>query len=194
MMAGQSDTEDDVSKDVAPRGAEVPAGAEVATVDEWSDVEPFVNEDGEILLAGEAAHKLRQALALIPVDDEDANERIIQQLFMGDQVTDLNAPWDASGGREFAGKALRIDTIKAQESQFQNGLRAFLVVQGWCPDTGKDFTLTTSALAVMVQLARVNAEGWLPAWCTVEVAARPTKRGHFPYHLRFMPPQDGPAK
>lgn len=183
-----------MGKELAPAGADQPGAANVAVVDEYADVEPFVNEDGEVILRGESAHKLRQALALVPVDDGEANERIISQLFDGDTVTDLNKPWDATGGREWAGKTLRIDTIKAQESQFQNGLRAFLVVQGWCPDTGKDFTLTTSALAVMVQLARVNAEGWLPAWCTVEIAARPSKRGYYPYHLRFMPPQTEPAK
>lgn len=183
-----------MGKDITPAAAGAGDGQDLAVIDEYGDVEPFVNEDGEIILRGEAAFKLRQALALIPTDEDDANERIISQLFDGDTVTDLNKPWDASGGREWAGKTLRIDSIKAQESQFSNGLRAFLVVQGWCPDTAKDFTLTTSALAVMVQLARVNAEGWLPAWCTVEIAARPTKRGHYPYHLRFMPPQDGPHK
>lgn len=174
-----------MGKEITPAGAGTQGANVPAVVDEFADVEPFVNEDGEILLRGFAAMKLREYLNAVPVSD-DANDSIVQQLISGDSILDLNAPWDATGAKEFAGKVIRIDSVKAQESQYPNGLRAFLVLSGWSPDTGKNVTLTSSALAVVVQSARCVYEGWLPFWCTVEVAARPSKSGYYPYHLRMQ--------
>lgn len=177
-----------MGKEVAPQDAEVIEPQDVAVIDEFSDVEPFVDEQGEILLAGAAALKLRQLLAVIPVADDNGNASIIESLMSAGSVIELNRPWDAAGAKEFAGKLLRIDTLKALPSRFQGGIRAFLVIEAWDVDDDKPATLTTSALAVVVQTARLYAEEWLPAWCRVEIATTPTERGYYPYHLRFVPP------
>lgn len=187
-MAGHRIPGGRMSKDLAPQDAEVIEKQDVATVDEYGDVEPFVDENGEILLAGAAAHKLRELLAVIPVADDNGNAAIIESLMSAGSVLDLNRPWDATGAKEFAGKLLRIDTLKALPSRFQGGIRAFLVIDAWNCDDNAPATLTTSALAVVVQTARAYAEGWLPAWCRVEIADAPTERGFYPYHLRFVPP------
>lgn len=153
-----------------------------------TEVEPYVDEQGGVLVHGEAARRLAVLLATVPIDDENGNQRIAEQLLMGGSVLDLNAPWDATGGRKLAGKTLRIDSIKGRPSRYPGGLRAFLVAEGIDLDTGERTVMTTSAMAPVIQLARVNAEGWLPAYCTVEVADQPTERGFYPYHLRFIPP------
>lgn len=156
-----------------------------------TEVEPYVDEQGGILVHGAAAARLSALLATVPVDEEQGNQRIAEQLLMGGTIMDLNAPWDATGGRKLAGKTLRIDSIKGRPSRYPVGLRAFLVAEGIDLDTGERTVMTTSAMAPVIQLARVNAEGWLPAFCTVEVAAQPTERGYYPYHLRFIPPPQG---
>lgn len=153
-----------------------------------TEVEPYVDEQGGILVHGEAAARLTALLATVPVDDEQGNQRIAEQLLSGGSIMDLNAPWDATGGRKLAGQTLRIDSIKGRPSRYPGGLRAFLVAEGVNCDTGERTVMTTSAMAPVIQLARVNAEGWLPAFCVVEVAAQPTERGYYPYHLRFIPP------
>lgn len=153
-----------------------------------TEIEPFVNEQGEVLIHGEAAARLAALLATVPVDDESGNQRIAEQLLEGGNLLDLNKPWDSSGGRALAGKQLRIDAIKGRPSRYPGGLRAFLVAEYVDTQTGERGVMTTSAMAPVIQLARVSAEGWLPAYCVVEVADRATERGFFPYHLRFTPP------
>lgn len=173
-------------KDVAPA---VDGEVVSDTADQpGTEVEPYVDEHGEVLIHGETARQLAALLATVPVDQENGNQRIAEQLLTGGSITDLNAPWDATGGRKLAGKELRIDSIKARPSRYQGGLRAFLVAEGLDLQTGERMVMTTSAMAPVIQLARVNAMRWLPAYCTVEVSDTPTERGFFPYHLRFVPP------
>jgi hypothetical protein len=187
-MAGQQDAEATMSKEVTPAGQPGP-GTEIAEAEiVGQEVEPFVDENGEILLKGLAALRLRHLLAAVPVDDESGSQRIIEQLLAGDTVMDLNRPWDATSGKTLAGKLLRIDSIRQMPSQFEGGLRAFLVAEGRDMAGDKPVVMTTSALSVVVQLARCQAEGWLPAWCSVEIADKPTDKGYYPYHLRFVPP------
>lgn len=153
-----------------------------------TEVEPYVDEHGEVLIYGDTARQLATLLATVPVDAENGNQRIAEQLLAGGSIMDLNSPWDATGGRQLAGKQLRIDSIKARPSRYQGGLRAFLVAEGVDTQTGERMVMTTSAMAPVIQLARVNAMNWLPAYCVVEVSDTPTERGFFPYHLRFTPP------
>jgi hypothetical protein len=179
-----------MAKELEPVKGSDGAAAVPAVIDEWSDVKPFVNESGEILLSGEQAYKLRRMLSAIPVPDENANERFVDQLMTGDDVLSLNAPWEAHGGRALAGKKIRIDTVEALESQFEAGLNAFIVAKGIDLETKKPVVMTSSAMMVVVQLARTVDEGWLPAYAEIVVATRPTKRGYLPYHLRFFYPGD----
>lgn len=152
------------------------------------EIEPYVSVEGEVLLEGELAAKLRNLLATVPVRDESGSANIVEQLFTAESALDLNNPWDAHGGREFDGKLLRFEQVEVLESQFEGGVGAFLIIKGTDEADHKPFTMTTSALAVIVQMARLHAEGWLPAWGTVEMAKRATSKGYYPYHLRFVPP------
>ena len=151
-----------------------------------TEIQPYVNEDGEVLISGQLAARVAALLDHVPVDDETGGARIAEQLLGGATPEDLNQPWDATGGRALIGKVIRIDEVVQRPSQFQQGLRAFLVVRGEDTQTGEPITFTTSAMAVVIQLARCCAEGWLPAWAEVEQAARPTEAGYLPYHLRFV--------
>jgi hypothetical protein len=158
------------------------------------EIEPYVNEDGEVMIAGPTAAKLAQLLERVPVDDENANVRIAERLMSAGSVLDLNRPWEATSGREVAAQLLPPDPVHQRPSRFQNGLRIFLVAEGENMADGRELVMTTSAAATVIQLARAAASGWLPAYCTVEVADKPTDRGFYPYHLRFVPPPNGGAK
>lgn len=159
-----------------------------------NEIVPYVNEDGEVILAGPVAGKLARLLETVPVDDDNANVRIAERLLSAGTALDLNRPWEATAGRELAGELLRIDSVHQRPSRYQNGLRVFLVAEGENLATGKDLVMTTSATSTVIQLARAAAEGWLPLYCTVEVAAQPTDRGFYPYHLKVVPAPAGGRK
>lgn len=153
-----------------------------------TEIMPFVDERGEVIIHGETARQLRELLATIPVDDENGNQRIAEQLLSAKTVVDLNKPWESTGGRELVGREMRVDWVKARPSQYAGGLGAFLVVEFTDTATGEKSIMTTSAMAPIIQLARLHAGGWLPAYCKVIVSERPTEKGFYPYHLQFMPP------
>ena len=62
----------------------------------------------------------------------------------------------------------------------------FLVVDAADAKTGEALTFTTSAVSVVLQLARAWSLGLFPLIADVVVAERPTARGFYPYHLRII--------
>lgn len=153
-----------------------------------TELEPFVTEDGEIVLSPEVAQRVRDLLSLLPVEDGGGSDLLIEQLLMADTWQQLNDPWESTSGKLLIGKFVRIDSAQLRPSEFEGGMGAFLVVKGADMATKERLVWTTSALAVVTQIARLNAEGWLPGYANIVEAKRPTKRGFKPYHLQFVPP------
>lgn len=156
--------------------AEAAAPAEVATT----------TDQAPAPISAEVAERVRAAVVTIPGDDGSGAERIVTQLLDAETVDDLNAPWDATNGRALNGKRLTIRGVTQRPSNFEDGAGVFLVADAVDTKTGEACTFTTSALSVVIQLARAHQLGLFPIIADVVVADRPTERGFYPYHLRVI--------
>lgn len=132
------------------------------------------------------AERVREAVKGIPGDDGTGAESIVLQLLNAQTVDDLNAPWEATNGRALNGKRLKINGVTQRPSSYEDGAGIFLVADAWDAKTGEQATFTTSALSVVIQLARAHQLGLFPVIADVVVAERPTARGFYPYHLRIV--------
>jgi len=137
-------------------------------------------------LPEEVAERVREAVRGIPGDDGSGAERIITQLLDATSIDDLNAPWDGTSSRNLAGKRLTIRGITQRPSQFEDGAGIFLVADAVDAKTGEPAVFTTSAVSVVIQLARAWQLGLFPLIADVVVAERPTERGFYPIHLRIV--------
>jgi len=130
--------------------------------------------------------RVREAVQGIPESDGEGAESIVRQLLDAQTIDDLNAPWEGSSGRSLAGKRLSIRGCHQRPSSFEDGAGVFLVVDAADAKTGEALTFTTSAVSVVLQLARAWSLGLFPLIADVVVAERPTARGFYPYHLRII--------
>lgn len=130
--------------------------------------------------------QIEQAVAAIPDGGDGGAERIIEALLAAKTIDDLNQPWEGTSGSKLAGKVLRIDALTKQPSDFTDGPAIFLVVTSTDTKTGEKVTWTTSAVAVIIQLAQAWRLGLFPIIAEVVLAERETKRGYRPYHLRVI--------
>ena len=127
-----------------------------------------------------------QMATMVPSEDGSGMERIIEQLLSAESWEELSEPWESTDAQKLRGKRLRIDGIMRRPSQFQGGLGIFLVVHSTDVGTGERIVWTTSAQAVIAQLVRAYAQGWLPCLAEMVIADRPTERGFYPHHLKFL--------
>lgn len=134
----------------------------------------------------ELLERVREAVESIPGDESGGAERIIEQLLSATSIDDLNAPWEGTSGRNLAGKRLSIRGVTQRPSSFNDGAGIFLVGDAVDVKTGDPATFTTSAVSVVLQLARCHQLGLFPVLAEVVVAERPTARGFYPYHLRIL--------
>jgi len=137
-------------------------------------------------LPEEVAERVREAVRGIPGDDGSGAERIITQLLDATTIDDLNAPWDGTSSRNLGGKRLTIRGITQRPSQFEDGAGIFLVADAVDAKTGETAVFTTSAVSVVIQLARAYQLGLFPLIADVVVAEQPTGRGFYPIHLRIV--------
>ena len=137
-------------------------------------------------IAADIIARVREAVQGIPEADGEGAESIIRQLLDAQTIDDLNAPWEGSSGRSLAGKRLSIRGCHQRPSSFEDGAGVFLVVDAADAKTGEALTFTTSAVSVVLQLARAWSLGLFPLIADVVVAERPTARGFYPYHLRII--------
>ena len=143
-------------------------------------------EAGTAAYSPEIIARVQDAVRDIPGAGGSGGEAIILQLLNATTIDDLNAPWEATNGRSLAGKRLAIRGVTQRPSSFNDGTGIFLVADATDTQTGEVATFTTSAISVVLQLARVHQLGMFPVIAEVVVAERPTERGFYPYHLRIV--------
>jgi len=152
------------------------SGSEVATTT-GAEIAPY---------SPETIARVQEAVKTIPGDDGSGAERIVTQLLDATTIDDLNAPWEGTSGRNLNGKRLTIRGVTQRPSTFEDGTGIFLVADAVDAKTGETCVFTTSAISVVIQLARVHQMGMFPVIADVVVAERPTERGFYPYHLRIV--------
>jgi len=171
-------------------GRETPTGAEPSTdtvIPHPPPATPAPRADtAPEPMSPEVIERVRDAVRGIPGDDGGGAERIVTQLLDATTIDDLNAPWDGSSTRSLAGRRLAIRGITQRPSQFEDGAGIFLVADAVDAKTGEPAVFTTSAVSIVIQLARAWQLGLFPLIADVVVAERPTERGFYPIHLRIV--------
>lgn len=163
----------------APATQDTPAATATAEVATTQDTAPAP-------ISQEVAERVRAIVRDVPGDDGSGAERIVTQLLDAQSIDDLNAPWDGTATRNLAGRRLIIRGITQRPSSFEDGAGVFLVADAVDAKTGEPAVFTTSALSVVIQLARAWQLGLFPVIAEVVVADRPTERGFYPIHLRIV--------
>lgn len=162
------------------------AGTEVA---QRTPAPPAPQQPGTVTapepIPAELLAKIEAAVAGIPDSTDDDSWGIAEQLLAAETPDQLNAPWSGTSGRDLAGRTLLIHDITRRPSDYDGGPEIFLVVHATDISTGEAVTFTTSALAVLLQLAQAHSHGWLPVTADIVAARKPTKRGRVPYHLNI---------
>lgn len=127
-----------------------------------------------------------QMATMVPSEDGSGMERIVEQLLNAESWEQLSDPWESTNAEKLRGKRLRVDSLMRRPSTYPGGLGIFLIVKGVDLGTGEAIVWTTSSQAVIAQLVRAYARGWIPCVCEMVIADRPTERGFYPHHLRFL--------
>lgn len=157
----------------------VPAGTATAAAPAVPDRQPGM----PAVIPQAMLDRIEQAVASIPDADTDGGWGLLNQLFTATEMDDLNRPWQGTSGKTLAGRRLLIRSVSRRPSAFDGGPEIFLVVDSVDLGNGEQITWTSSALAVIVQLAVAYNRDWLPIVAEVTAAAKPTKSGFVPYHL-----------
>lgn len=175
-MAGQ---------EISPRNPASPAGVDsgrqVAAQLTWPEKSETAPAIPEHLIGA-----LVEAMETVPAESEGGSAAILETLLKAATIDDLNKPWNGTSGRELAGRRLSIRHIVRRPSQFEDGPAVFLVCSCADAKSGEELTMTTSALAVIVQLAIAWKMNMFPLLVEVVVADKPTERGYYPYHLNVL--------
>lgn len=144
------------------------------------------------------AQQFADMAMMVPDETGDANDNIVGAILAAEHWDDLDAPWESSGAEKLAGKRLLIHTIMRRPSDYRDGLGVFLVAHYTDTESGEAGVFTSSSVSIVAQLVRAYAAGWLPLYAEIVVAARRTKAGYLPHHLKVTgihatPAADEPA-
>lgn len=190
--AGRIVTTSEPGTDLQPAGAQPPQpagnGAALASRLTWPD-----RDTTQLAIPEHLLGQVLDAVELIPAEGGGGMEGILTQLLSAATIDDLNKPWAGTSGRELAGRRLTIRDLIRRPSAFDDGPAIFLVVHAADAKTGEEVTFTTSALAVIVQLAIAHRMGLFPLLAEIVVAAKPTAAGYYPYHLNILAAGNAPA-
>ena len=122
----------------------------------------------------------------IPEVGGEGMDSLIASVVNASKPEDLSRAWESMGTEDLIGKTIQVTGIKRAPSDYEGPLGVFLVVEAVDIGSGELVTFTTGAVSVVLQLVKAHAEKWFPLDCVIQKAARPTKDGYYPLHLKVM--------
>lgn len=147
------------------------------TVDEQQKADVAVINN-ERLLA-----KFAEMAVLIPREDGNGTENILEQILNAETWEALDEPWQSTDVDDILGRRLTLLRAIRRPSSFKDGLGQFVVCFMRDKKTGKEVVKATGAIAIVAQVARAYALQCFPLeieWCRAD---RPTENGYYPQHL-----------
>lgn len=121
---------------------------------------------------------------MIPGDDDNAVQTILQTILGAKTWDELDAPWQTSDIEDVLDRELIITDAKRLPSTFKGGLGMFLVLHLNDPKTGETFVKSTGSISVVGQIACAYARDWMPIKVKWRKAERQSKNGYYPQHLQ----------
>ena len=126
--------------------------------------------------------------ALSTDDPQEVQERILRSIITAQSPADLLRAGEATPASELYGVPVRINAIRASESDFEAGVDWYLHVDAELLGNGDRVTFSCGARDVCIKLVKADMEGWLPITAVMERATKPTRDGFYPVFLRELPP------
>jgi len=123
---------------------------------------------------------------MIPEGDDDVELRMLEQIVDTEGAENLSKFWESQNTDGLVGHELEIVALKRQASNYEGGLGIFLVVDYVDQTTGEVGTFTSGSVAIVGQLVKAYASGWLPLSVIFRRATRPSKAGFYPEHLEII--------
>lgn len=126
---------------------------------------------------------LRDAMRTMDGSASGAVEDIVAAVMNADNVVDILAESTLLDAEDILGVPLQIWGYKVNESEFQQGMPGYMVINAIRIDTKADATFTTGAYKVQAQMLRLGQLQKFPVNAKVVKAAKPTKGGFYPLQL-----------
>lgn len=130
--------------------------------------------------------KLNDFLANVPSYEEDPTETMLTAILAASNPSEWDALFSAASFKDSDKATIQINAYRPAESQFNGGLRYFLVLDVTDLKTGVRGVMTCGSTMAMAQV--VNAERTVGLPIQVEVVRKPTptKAGFHPMHLKYI--------
>lgn len=136
--------------------------------------------------------KLNDYLANVPSYTEDPTETMLAAILAAADPQEWDSLFTAASFKDSDKARIQINAYRPSESQFNGGVRFFLVLDVTDLATGAKGVMTCGSTMAMAQI--VNAERTVGLPIQVEVVRKPTptKAGFHPMHLRYLKPEGTP--
>jgi hypothetical protein len=121
----------------------------------------------------------------LPEAEDDATDRIVQQILAADSPEDVNAIWEATGIERWLDVPLLITSLHRAPSDFEDGIGVYVVIKAQTTGDRRDVVITTGSVNVIAQLIKAHTSDWFPLVATPRGPKRPPKNGRFPYRLEL---------
>lgn len=154
----------------------VSEGSEVTTTSPDEQAPMVLSESMEAIWA--------PMLAMVPDAEDTGYENILAQLAEATPEA-IDDPWTAANGiKSIVGRPFRCHSIARHASDYSGGFGWYLTLEVDMLDDGEQAIITCSAIGAVAQLVRLNAVDAFPVDMVAVEAAKPTKRGFRPIHLK----------
>lgn len=138
------------------------------------------------------SQKLNEFLANVPSYEEDPTETMLEAILSAQKPEEWDALFASKSFKDSDKATIQINAYRPSASQFNGGLRYFLVLDVTDLKTGERGVMTCGSVMAVAQV--VNAERTVGLPIQVEVVRKPTptKAGFHPMHLRYLRPEGTP--
>lgn len=104
-------------------------------------------------------------------------ERIVAETLQASSLEELFGESEAEGLADYEGRVITITDVSLRESDYDEGLSHYAVLQAIDVATGQVITLTTGSARVLAQLARSIELGLMPVTVVPKVIQSKTNKG-----------------
>lgn len=127
-----------------------------------------------------------QAKALImgiPEAVDGDGSGLLSAILSANTLDELQEGQHLDSARDLAGRTIKVTELSRRESDLDSELGWYVIVRGVDLETNRPVQFSTSALGVVLPLAKLHSWGSLPAIVKITEADRPTKAGYRPLNL-----------
>ena len=148
---------------------------------------PETKETAIVSANGQSAiARINAFLETQPTVDDDPTETMLRYILDSPDPSNWNALWRSSSLRDSKGAEVVIHAYRVQPSDFEGGLRHYLVLDVTDAKTGEKGVITCSSSMAIAQVLNAQARVGLPITVRIVEKDKPTKAGFRPIHLEYV--------